>query len=67
MKQKLIKSFQERLKKLAGFEYVPEPMAMRNQMRSTVYYLFFAGPNQTGSGIAEDIFNGYRKRGYGQR
>ena len=61
----LVKSFQERLKKSAGFEYVPEPMAMRNQQRSAVYYLFFAGPNETGSVIAQDIFNDYRRKGYG--
>lgn len=63
----LAKAFRDRLKSVAGFKYVPEPMAMRNTRRSTVYYLFFAGPNVTGSNIAADIFNDYRNRGYGQR
>jgi three-Cys-motif partner protein len=63
----LVKAFQERLRSAAGFRYVPEPMAMRNTQRSIVYYLIFAGPNETGEHIASDIFNGYRKKGYGQR
>jgi hypothetical protein len=63
----LIKTFQERLRDVGGFEYVPEPMAMRNSQRSAVYYLIFAGPNATGKRIASEIFDGYRKKGYGQR
>ncbi len=63
----LVKAFQERLRTVGGFKYVPEPMAMRNTQRSIVYYLFFAGPNATGERIVTEIFNGYRKKGYGQR
>ena len=61
----LVRAFQQRLKKVAGFKYVPEPMAMRNTTRSAVYYLFFAGPNETGARIVTDVFNGYRNKGYG--
>ena len=63
----LVKAFQERLRTVGGFKYVPEAMAMRNTQRSIVYYFIFAGPNETGERIASDIFNGYRKKGYGQR
>jgi three-Cys-motif partner protein len=61
----LVAAFRERLRSVAGFRSVPEPIAMRNTQRAAVYYLFFAGPNETGSNIARDIFNGYRKKGYG--
>jgi three-Cys-motif partner protein len=61
----LVRAFQERLRKHGGYEFVPEPLAMRNSMRATVYYLFFAGNNQTGSKIVDWIFNDYRDKGYG--
>jgi len=61
----LAKAFRDRLRDGAGFPHVPEPIAMKNTKHSVVYYLFFAGPNETGSNIARDIFNGYRKKGYG--
>lgn len=57
----LATAFRDRLRNVAGFRYVPEPIAMKNTKHSIVYYLFFAGPNETGSNIARDIFNGYRK------
>ena len=55
----LIRAFRERLKNVAGFMYVPEPIPMRNTKGGIVYYLFFASPNKTGHKIVEDIF---RKR-----
>ncbi|HYI07761.1 MAG TPA: three-Cys-motif partner protein TcmP [Thermoanaerobaculia bacterium] len=61
----LVRAFQERLKQHGGFKFVPEPLAMRNSTRTTVYYLFFAGNNETGSNIVNWIFNDYRKKGYG--
>lgn len=57
------KAFQSRLKKVAGFNYVPDPIPMRNSTGSIVYYLFFASPNKTGAKIVNDIFNKYRDRG----
>ncbi|MEE9614309.1 MAG: three-Cys-motif partner protein TcmP [Thermodesulfobacteriota bacterium] len=59
----LTKAYQERLKKVAGFGYVPEPIAMRNTKGSIVYYLFFATQNPTGGKIVGDIFSKYRRRG----
>jgi three-Cys-motif partner protein len=57
------KAFQARLKKVAGFEYVPEPIPMRNTKGAIVYYLFFASHNETGAKIVTDIFNKYRDKG----
>jgi three-Cys-motif partner protein len=59
----LIKAFCERLKTVAGFAYVPEPVPMRNTKGGIVYYLFFASPNKTGHKIVKDIFDKYRKMG----
>jgi three-Cys-motif partner protein len=56
-------AFRERLKKVAGFAYVPEPMPMRNSKGSVIYYLFFASPNKTGAKILKDIFDNYRNKG----
>jgi three-Cys-motif partner protein len=35
-------AFRKRLKEVAGFKSVPEPVPMRNSKGATVYYLFFA-------------------------
>ncbi|MGA2496669.1 MAG: three-Cys-motif partner protein TcmP [Tepidisphaeraceae bacterium] len=56
-------AFRERLKKVAGFEFVPDPMPMRNSTGAIVYYLFFASPNETGAKIVKEIFDTYRDRG----
>jgi three-Cys-motif partner protein len=61
----LVGAFRSRLTDVAGFKHVPEPLAMRNSQRATVYYLFFAGPNETGAKIVNWIFNDYRDKGYG--
>ena len=61
----LVRAFRERLRKQGGFGYVPEPLAMRNSTRATVYYLFFAGNNATGNKIVDWIFQDYRDKGYG--
>jgi len=59
----VIDAFRDRLKKVAGFEYVPEPVPMRNSKGSVIYYLFFASPNRTGAKIVKDIFDNYRNKG----
>jgi three-Cys-motif partner protein len=61
----LVRAFQERLRNEGEFKFVPEPLAMKNSNRATVYYLFFAGNNETGSNIVNWIFNDYRHKGYG--
>jgi three-Cys-motif partner protein len=59
----VIDAFRDRLKKVAGFEYVPEPMPMRNSKGSVIYYLCFASPNRTGAKIVKDIFDNYQNKG----
>ncbi|MHC4439589.1 MAG: three-Cys-motif partner protein TcmP [Planctomycetota bacterium] len=59
----MVEAFRDRLKKVAGFGYVPEPLPMRNTIGTTIYYLFFASPKETGGKIVTDIFNTYKHRG----
>ena len=61
--KEIVEAFRDRLKAVAGFGYVPEPLPMRNTKGSTIYYLFFASPNKTGDKIVRDIFNAYKDRG----
>jgi three-Cys-motif partner protein len=58
----IVAAYRKRLKEIAGFKYVPEPLPMRNSCGAVVYYLFFASPNRVGNGIAEYIFKKYRNR-----
>jgi three-Cys-motif partner protein len=58
----VVAAYRKRLKDVAGFKYVPEPLPMRNTRGAVVYYLFFASQNHTGNKIAEHIFNKYRNR-----
>jgi three-Cys-motif partner protein len=59
----LVDAFRDRLRKVAGFEYVPEPMPMRNSKGSVIYYLFFASQNRIGGEIVKNIFDNYRDKG----
>jgi len=56
-------AFQERLRKKAGFGYVPEPVVMRNSRNAMLYYLFFASPKAAAAHIVKDIFDKYRTQG----
>lgn len=56
----LARAYRQRLRKVAGFAHVPEPLAMRNSKRATVYYLFFASPKPTAEHIITDIFSKHR-------
>ena len=53
-------AFRQRLKKVAGFEFVPEPLAMRNSTNAVVYYLFFASQKPVAEKIITAIFSKYR-------
>jgi three-Cys-motif partner protein len=55
----IIKAYQTRLIKIAGFKYVPDPMPMRNIKGVEIYYLFFATHNEIGAKIARSIFKKY--------
>jgi three-Cys-motif partner protein len=59
----IAEAFRVRLHDVAGFEYVPPPMPMRNSKGAVVYYLFFASPNKTGGKIVKEIFETYKSRG----
>jgi three-Cys-motif partner protein len=58
----IVDAFAKRLKSVAGFEYVPEPLPMRNSTNADIYYLFFASHNKVGGKIVEDIVNKYKDR-----
>lgn len=60
--EQVAEAFRQRLRTVAGFAFVPEPMPMRNSSGAIVYYLFFASPNKTGAKIVKDIFDTYRNR-----
>jgi three-Cys-motif partner protein len=59
--EQVAEAYRKRLRDVAGFAYVPQPVPMKNTRGATVYYLFFASPNRVGGSIVEDIFNQYRR------
>jgi three-Cys-motif partner protein len=59
--QPIIAAYRERLRSVAGFAYVPEPIPMRNTRGAAVYYLFFASHNSTANRIVSQIFAKYRR------
>jgi three-Cys-motif partner protein len=56
----IVAVFRERLKNIAGFNFVPEPLPMRNSNNAVVYYLFLASPKPVAEKIIEGIFSKYR-------
>jgi three-Cys-motif partner protein len=59
----IVKAFRQRLKKVAGFQNVPEPIPMKNKSGAVIYYLFFASQKPVASDIVKSIFTKYRNRG----
>lgn len=59
----IVEAYRKRLREVAGFKYVPEPLPMRNSNGAVVYYLLFASNNKTGDKIAKGVFNKYRNKG----
>lgn len=59
----IAEAFRQRLNKVAGFSYVPEPIPMRNSKGAIVYYLFFASQKPAAEEIVKYIFNKYKNRG----
>lgn len=57
---RVAEGFRLRLREVAGFGYVPQPIPMRNTIGTTVYYLFFASHQPLAQRIVEDIFSTYR-------
>jgi three-Cys-motif partner protein len=62
----LAQAYRERLKRIAGFGHVPDPLPMRTKNGSTIYYFYFAAPKskggETGNRILIHIFDKYRKQ-----
>ncbi len=56
-------AFQKRLKTVAGFDYVPDPIPMRNSTNAVLYYLFFASRKPAAADIVRQIFDKYRNKG----
>jgi three-Cys-motif partner protein len=59
----IAQAFRKRLKDVAGFKHVPDPVPMRNKSNAVVYYLYFASPNATANKIVGQIFTKYKNRG----
>ena len=58
----IVAAFRDRLRTVAGFANVHEPLPMRNSTNAVVYYLFFAARNDTANKIVNQIFTKYRGR-----
>lgn len=57
----IVAAFRDRLHKVAGFDFVPEPMPMINSRNAVVYYLFFASSKPVAQDIIMDIFRKHRR------
>ena len=51
----LKRGFRERLKQVAGFSFVPDPILMKNKKGGHLYFLFFASHQPVAQNIAEGI------------
>ena len=58
----IAEAFRQRLEKVAGFKYVPKPIAMRNTQNAVIYYLFFASHKPAADNIVQYIFNAYENK-----
>ncbi len=54
--------FQKRLREVAGFAFVPDPILMKNTKGGQLYFLFFASHQSVAQEIVMDIFTKYRER-----
>ena len=57
---RIAEAYRQRLLSVAGFKYAPNPLAFKNKLNRTIYYLFFASPHPIGNKIVEYIFRKYR-------
>lgn len=56
-------AFRERLRSVAGFPHVPEPLPIRNSNGAVLYYLYFAAHRPVAAKIVQYIFDKYRRMG----
>jgi len=61
--EEVVVAFRHRLQDVAGFDWVSEPMPMRNSKKSVVYYLFLASPKPVATNIVKDIIAKHKKIG----
>lgn len=54
--ERIAEAFRTRLRDVAGFQYVPAPIAMRNSTGAIVYYLYFASNKPVAEKIVKHIF-----------
>jgi hypothetical protein len=52
----IVAAFRERLRTVAGFAHVPEPIPMRNSKNAVIYYLFFASQYAVAAKVASSVF-----------
>lgn len=52
-------AFKRRLQEHGKFQFVPEPMPLKNSKNAVIYYLFFASQNETANKIATYLFEKY--------
>lgn len=60
--ESIANAFRKRLNEIAGFKYVPQPIAMRNSQNAVVYYLYFASQKPVAEEIVRHIFKKYQDR-----
>ena len=60
--EEFAEAFRDRLHKVAGFNFVPQPMPMKTKNNSTIYYLYFASKKAVAASIVEQIFTKYRQK-----
>jgi hypothetical protein len=56
----VVRAFQNRLKSVAGFAFVPDPLPMKNSNKAVVYYLCFASQKPVAQKIVQSIFEKYK-------
>jgi three-Cys-motif partner protein len=56
----IVVAFCERLKIVAKFKHVADPLPMKNSKGAVVYYLFFASQQPVADSIISNIFNKFR-------
>jgi three-Cys-motif partner protein len=56
----IVAAFRKRLRDVAGFGFVPDPLPMKNSKNTVVYYLFLASPKAVAEKIITDIFDKHR-------
>ncbi len=59
--EEVVDAFRTRLRKVAGFKHVAQPVPMRNKTNAVVYYLFFASQQPVADDIVTQIFDAYRR------